>query len=142
MLPREAELGWRVKRFERVEGLVTALYFKNISYILSCILLTTEGTLLDDEDVTNETLGLTATQLAVVQKRVDTLNATIRKKQKAQLKQKVDVRAVFSNVPQVEMLYKFITTQDLLVVAHANIAIFSNVPQVEMCTRLLPHSTY
>ena len=45
--------------------------------------------------------------------------------------------AVFSNVPQVEMLYKFITTQDLLVVAHANIAVFSNVPQVEMLYKFI-----
>ncbi|KAK2179936.1 hypothetical protein NP493_466g05057 [Ridgeia piscesae] len=64
-----------------------------------------EGTLLDDEDVTCGTAGLTEEQVAVVKKRVDTLNATIRKKQKGyhQKHSKVDVRAVFSTpLPQRE----------------------------------------
>ena len=68
-------------------------------------LLPVEGTLLDDEDVSCGTAGLTEEQVAVVKKRVDTLNATIRKKQKGyqpKHSNKVDVRAVFSTpLPQV-----------------------------------------
>ena len=49
-----------------------------------------------DDIISRETSSLTKAQAAAVKKRVDTLNATLRKKQKQKDKQKADVRDLFT----------------------------------------------
>ena len=55
-----------------------------------------EGKELKDDVISRETSSLTRAQAAAVKKRVDTLNATLRKKQKLKDKQKADVRDLFT----------------------------------------------
>lgn len=55
-----------------------------------------EGKEIDEDLIKDDTSSLTRAQAAAVRKRVDTLNATIRKKQKQKLQHKTDVRDVFS----------------------------------------------
>ena len=55
-----------------------------------------EGKELKDDVISRETSSLTKAQAAAVKKRVDTLNATLRKKQKLKDKQKADVRDLFT----------------------------------------------
>ena len=55
-----------------------------------------EGKELKDDVISRETSSLTKTQAAAVKKRVDTLNATLRKKQKQKEKHKADVRDIFT----------------------------------------------
>ena len=62
-------------------------------YCNCSILLFSEGKVLGEDLIKNETSSLTRTQAAAVKKRIDTLNATIRKRQKQQ--QKTDVRDLF-----------------------------------------------
>ncbi|CAH1797242.1 unnamed protein product [Owenia fusiformis] len=59
-----------------------------------------DGKELEDDIFTEATSSLTRTQAAAVRKRVDTLNATIRKRQKHKEHQKVDVRDVFPQQPE------------------------------------------
>ena len=60
--------------------------------------MVTEGRELAEDVLKRETSSLTKAQAAAVRKRVDTLNATIRKRQKQKQQQKKDVRNVFSDV--------------------------------------------
>ena len=55
-----------------------------------------EGKELKDDVLSRETSSLTKAQAAAVKKRVDTLNATLRKKQKQKEKHKADVRDIFT----------------------------------------------
>lgn len=61
-----------------------------------------EGRVLEEDTLTKETASLTRTQAAAVKKRVETLNATLRQKNKPRQKQKVDVRDVFDQTSEVK----------------------------------------
>lgn len=54
----------------------------------------TDGRDLTEDEIEALTITLTASQAAVVKRRVDTLKSTVRKKQKSN---KTDVRDIFSN---------------------------------------------
>ena len=69
-----------------------------------CVAMVTDGEEIDEELIKDDTSSLTRAQAAAVRKRVDTLNATIRKKLKQQ--HKTDVRDIFTQpASEVSILY-------------------------------------
>lgn len=66
-----------------------------------------EGKEIEEDLIKDDTSSLTRAQAAAVRKRVDTLNATIHKKQKQRLQYKTDVRDVFSPAAEVRFSLPF-----------------------------------
>ena len=72
------------------------MHIRNYGQKRIFVSLFSEGKELKDDIISRETSSLTKAQAAAVKKRVDTLNATLRKKQKQKDKQKADVRDLFT----------------------------------------------